>query len=150
MATARVADSKKKSVNKFDGPTGMSLATQRHFIDVKQKINNYVDEQLAYEYDGKVLESQIYPHRHSPLVNSALLDGNKKTTSLGRSKSPRPQTPPSTSGTTRKHTSSHHGTSSLPHGSSSSRHGSNSSHHSTSSPHVTHREVKTSSTTGLK
>ncbi|CAF0732131.1 unnamed protein product [Adineta ricciae] len=74
MATHHSSTSKKKSSHHGqhaarDGHTGMSFETEQHFVNVRNKIAHYVDEQEAFELrdffdeifvDGKpVSKSQI-------------------------------------------------------------------------------------------
>jgi hypothetical protein len=97
---AHTSESKKRSSNvdgmPRDGLTGMGFHTQRHFIEVREKMNGYLAKQLDQEYD----QVQRYPHdhhdrrllehhdrhplehhnRHPP--NLALLDGKRETKPL--------------------------------------------------------------------
>ena len=60
MAAHHSSTSKKKSSHHGqhaarDGHTGMSLETEQHFVNVRNKIAHYVDEQEAYDYEADLV-----------------------------------------------------------------------------------------------
>jgi hypothetical protein len=77
MAAFMVPATKKRSANvdrnPRDGLTGMGRHTQKHFIEVQQKMFEYVDQQEQLDYDQIHLQPQER-HQHT---NPALLDGKK-------------------------------------------------------------------------
>jgi hypothetical protein len=77
MAAFMVPATKKRSANvdrnPRDGFTGMGRHTQKHFIEVQQKMFEYVDQQEQLDYDQMYLQPQEH-HQHT---NPALLDGKK-------------------------------------------------------------------------
>jgi len=68
---------------------GMGPRTQQHFLSVRRRLNDYVDEQQSFEY-GEDLQArpQGKPSRSRNLFNRIFADGNK---------SPKPQSQTSTS-----------------------------------------------------
>jgi hypothetical protein len=81
---AHTGASKKKSPNADgiprDGLTGMGFHTQKHFVEVKQKMNDYVGQQQDLEYD----QMHQYPQegRRHHLLDLGFLDGKRATKSL--------------------------------------------------------------------
>lgn len=71
----RIVEVKKKSSDAqrtaADSLTGMSYQTKRHFLDVKQKMIDYVAQQQGLDYD------QMDLHREKPLFDLLMLDGQK-------------------------------------------------------------------------
>jgi hypothetical protein len=62
--------------NPRDGLTGMSFSTQKHFVEVQQKMIDYVNEQEV-QYDEKRPNPQPQLHHRHPHTNPGFLDGKK-------------------------------------------------------------------------
>ncbi|UJR26719.1 hypothetical protein I4U23_008034 [Adineta vaga] len=81
-----------------DGHTGMGLETQRHFVDVRNKMAHYVDEQDAFNYEAD-LHVRPKSHSHSEklrrLLDDVFADGKPapKSQSKSSSKSSTPISP---------------------------------------------------------
>jgi len=62
-----------------DGLTGMSFSTQKHFIEVQQKMADYVNEQEEVQYDVQYDEARLHPQAHNRHhhVDPAVLDGRR-------------------------------------------------------------------------
>lgn len=84
---AHAGESKKKFSNADrmprDGLTGMGFHTQRHFIEVRQKMNDYLDQHQENGFD----QIHHYPQEHhrQHLLNLAFLDGKRATKQLSSS-----------------------------------------------------------------
>ena len=98
----RIAEVKKKSLDGHrppnDGLTGMGRNTMKHFIDVKQKMNDYIAQQELY-YD------QTYVQRDNPHFDLPMLDQQKQP----RSSKPSSTRPSSSSRPPTKSTTIHQG-----------------------------------------
>jgi hypothetical protein len=79
---ANLVAPKKKPINHADrlprdGLTGMGFATQKHFIEIQQKMFDYLSEQEAAEYDGKFIPSSPHHHHHHQHLDQVFVDGKR-------------------------------------------------------------------------
>ena len=66
------------------GLTGMGFQTQRHFIEVKNRMEHYVDEQEALEYD----DIDLHPRHRRNFISRIFADGNKAPKPESQSSTP--------------------------------------------------------------
>jgi hypothetical protein len=80
MATVPGTPPKKKTTNHADrlprdGITGMGFSTQRHFIEVRKKMIDYVGQQEGIGYDEMNLPPHKHHHHHQ--VDPPFVDGKR-------------------------------------------------------------------------
>ncbi|CAF0982790.1 unnamed protein product [Adineta ricciae] len=94
MATHHSSTSKKKSSHHGqhaarDGHTGMSFETEQHFVNVRNKIAHYVDEQEAFEYEADLVSRpRSRSHRLRDFFDEIFVDGKPVSKSQIKSSTP--------------------------------------------------------------